>query len=198
MGEVKLDDVNREMSDRLKQALERARNHVMTPEEKFEQRVSFVYGQQDHDKPGLSKEEIREILIRSDGRAPDPRIAQLEAEIATLTGDDVTCPLCEGQKQSVGGCCIAVCRDGKVRPSSANILMNVKPVILTLQAEIAELRAALEPFAKAGHHIAKGEHVWIEKPFDDGSYLMAEDFKRAAAVRPAIFGPGHGEVERKD
>ena len=58
------------MSPELKGAIERARNHVMTPEEKFEQRVSFVYGQQDHDKPGKSKDEIREMLIEQQGRPP--------------------------------------------------------------------------------------------------------------------------------
>lgn len=39
----------------------------MTPREKFEQRVSFVFGQQDHDKPGKSKDEIRRMLADSGG-----------------------------------------------------------------------------------------------------------------------------------
>lgn len=55
------------MTPELKKALEKARSHVMTPEEKFEQRVSFVYGQQDHDKPGKSKDEIRQMIIDREG-----------------------------------------------------------------------------------------------------------------------------------
>lgn len=52
------------MSDELKAALERARNHKMTPQEKFEQRVSFVYGQQDWSGPvQRTKDEIRQHLI---------------------------------------------------------------------------------------------------------------------------------------
>lgn len=67
------------MSPELEAAIERMRNHVMTPEEKFEQRVSFVYGQQDHDKPGKSKDEIRQMLIDSTGYPPCQKCAALEA-----------------------------------------------------------------------------------------------------------------------
>lgn len=59
-----------QMSERLRELIEKARHHKMTPEEKFEQRVSFVYGQQDHDKPGLTKDEIRQMLIHMEGRPP--------------------------------------------------------------------------------------------------------------------------------
>ena len=56
------------MSPELELAIERARKHVMTPQEKFEQRVSFVYGQQDHDNPNpRSKDEIRQMLIDMHG-----------------------------------------------------------------------------------------------------------------------------------
>ena len=52
------------MTPELKAALERCKNHVMTPEEKFEQRVSFVYGQQDWSgRHQRTKEEIRQHLI---------------------------------------------------------------------------------------------------------------------------------------
>lgn len=51
------------MSPELIAALERVKGHIMSPEEKFEQRVSFVFGQQDYDSPvQKSKDEIREIL----------------------------------------------------------------------------------------------------------------------------------------
>lgn len=46
----------------LERLIESVRNHVMTPAEKFEQRVSFVFGQQDYDKPGLTKDEVRQAL----------------------------------------------------------------------------------------------------------------------------------------
>ena len=51
------------MSPELTAALERAKNHVMTPAEIFEQRVSFVFGQQDYDSPvQRTKDEIRQSL----------------------------------------------------------------------------------------------------------------------------------------
>ena len=69
------------MSPGLEAALERARNHVMTPEERFEQRVSFVYGQQDYDNPhSLTKEQIRQMLAESTGHPPCANCAQIEAE----------------------------------------------------------------------------------------------------------------------
>lgn len=50
-------------SPELAALIERARHYKMTPEETFEQRVSFVYGQQDHDNPHRrSKDEIRAHL----------------------------------------------------------------------------------------------------------------------------------------
>lgn len=52
------------MSPELEAAIERARHYKMTPQEKFEQRVSFVYGQQDwsgsHQR---TKDEIRQMMI---------------------------------------------------------------------------------------------------------------------------------------
>jgi hypothetical protein len=58
------------MSPKFEELIERARNHNMTPAERFEQRVSFVYGQQDWDSAcQRSKNEIREHL-RSLGYGP--------------------------------------------------------------------------------------------------------------------------------
>lgn len=52
------------ISEELSAALERVKGHVMTPQEKFEQRVSFVYGQQDWSNPvQKTKDEIRQHLI---------------------------------------------------------------------------------------------------------------------------------------
>lgn len=48
--------------------IERARNHKMTPQEKFEQRVSFVYGQQDWSaKHQFTKDQIRTRLSGDGG-----------------------------------------------------------------------------------------------------------------------------------
>lgn len=56
------------MSPELEAALARARKHVMTPEERFEQRVSFVFGQQDYDDPNpRTKDQIRQRLIELHG-----------------------------------------------------------------------------------------------------------------------------------
>ena len=52
------------MTPELEAALERARHHKMTPQEKFEQRVSFVYAQQDWSAPvQRTKDEIRAHMI---------------------------------------------------------------------------------------------------------------------------------------
>lgn len=74
-------------SPELLAALEKARDYVMTPYEKFEQRVSFVYGQQDHDNPNpRSKDEIRQMLSEANGYPRDEaayaRITALEEKIA--------------------------------------------------------------------------------------------------------------------
>lgn len=47
-------------AERLRDAIERARNHKMTPQEIFEQRVSFV-------SEGRNKDEVRRMLIEKDG-----------------------------------------------------------------------------------------------------------------------------------
>ena len=65
-------------------AIEKARHHVMTAEEKFEQRVSFVYGQQDYDKPARNKDEIRKHVAESIG-FPLDEIATLRADCAKLS-----------------------------------------------------------------------------------------------------------------
>lgn len=60
------------MSAELREALERARKHKMTPQEKFLQKVSFVYGQQDHDDPNpWSKRRVAEFLAEHDGYPPE-------------------------------------------------------------------------------------------------------------------------------
>lgn len=53
---------------RLLDLIERARHHVMTPIEKFDQRVSFVFAQQDWSSGNaLPKERIREMLTGDGG-----------------------------------------------------------------------------------------------------------------------------------
>lgn len=52
------------MSPELAALIERARKHKMTPQEMFEQRVSFVYAQQDwSSKHQKTKDEIRAMLV---------------------------------------------------------------------------------------------------------------------------------------
>lgn len=52
------------MTDRkhLERLIEAARNHKMTPEERFEQKVSWVYGQGMDCAPHVTKDEVREML----------------------------------------------------------------------------------------------------------------------------------------
>ena len=71
------------MSPELIAALASVRGYVMTPEETFEQRVSFVYGGQDHSSGlALSKDKIREMLTESHGRPACPHCASLTTELA--------------------------------------------------------------------------------------------------------------------
>lgn len=52
----------------LSRLLKAAANHVMTPEEIFEQKVSFVYGQLMDCAPNVTKEEVRRTIKKEEGR----------------------------------------------------------------------------------------------------------------------------------
>jgi hypothetical protein len=54
--------------------LEAARNHEMTPEERREQRISFVYGNLAIDDPSVTKEHVREADREMNG--PVVRVVQ--------------------------------------------------------------------------------------------------------------------------
>ncbi len=56
---------------------------------------------------------------------------------------DETCPACEGKTMGPGEFCIAGCRDGKVRWTTANVLRNVLPWLTSAERELKEARAAL-------------------------------------------------------
>ena len=59
--------------------IERAKKHIMSPEEKFEQRVLLVFGQQDYDNGDrFTKTEIRAMLIEMMGRPACPKCAALD------------------------------------------------------------------------------------------------------------------------
>ncbi len=47
----------------LDQLIRQARDHVMTPEELFEQRVSFVYGNVSMSNPNVTREMVREVAL---------------------------------------------------------------------------------------------------------------------------------------
>lgn len=51
----------------LTELLKRAAQHKMTPEEVFEQKVSWVYGQLMDCNPEVTKEQVRERLMRNQG-----------------------------------------------------------------------------------------------------------------------------------
>jgi hypothetical protein len=71
------------MGDEVKALIEKARNHKMTPAERFEQRVSFVYS-------GVceptTREQVRARLAEEYGDpvAYEARIAELEGELAAV------------------------------------------------------------------------------------------------------------------
>jgi hypothetical protein len=80
-------------------------------------------------------------------------LTQMEARIAAAERDE-TCPLCEGREMGPGEFCIATCRDGKVRWTTANVLRSMAPHLAgdrrrieAQSARIAALERGLEPFA---------------------------------------------------
>lgn len=55
------------MNEKLEELLKQAVKHKMTPEEIFEQKVSFVYGQMMDCQPEVTKEEVRYRLLKIQG-----------------------------------------------------------------------------------------------------------------------------------
>ena len=72
------------MDDELKALLEKARNHKMTPVERFEQRVSFVFSGAGE---GVTREQVRAQLAEEygDPAAYEAEITTLRAQVAALT-----------------------------------------------------------------------------------------------------------------
>ncbi|MEG3086200.1 hypothetical protein [Sphingomonas sp. PB4P5] len=66
------------MTPRLRAAIEKARSHVMSPAEKFEQRVSFVYGMMGANST-RTKDDIRRSLIDASGYPLPDRSVILQA-----------------------------------------------------------------------------------------------------------------------
>lgn len=48
-------------SNELKELLEKAKHHIMTPEERAEQQISFAFGNVAIENPSLTKESVRRI-----------------------------------------------------------------------------------------------------------------------------------------
>lgn len=59
---------NAKTDPELLKLLEAVAKHVMTPEEIFEQKVSFVYGQLMDCAPNVTKEDVRRTIRRVEGR----------------------------------------------------------------------------------------------------------------------------------
>lgn len=59
------------MTPELEAAIERVRHHKMTPHEKFEQRVSFVYGMRGSNCT-RTKDDIRRTIIEIEGYPAEP------------------------------------------------------------------------------------------------------------------------------
>lgn len=52
-------------SKTLEQLLKEAKDYKMSPEERFEQRVSFVYGQLMDCNPNITKDQVRKALMQA-------------------------------------------------------------------------------------------------------------------------------------
>lgn len=64
-------------------ALERARNHVMTPTERHAQRRSWVIGEMGIEHPEMSREELERLADQAVGPSPAP-LPEPPAEIRNL------------------------------------------------------------------------------------------------------------------
>jgi hypothetical protein len=71
------------MSPELRERLDALRNYKMSPQELFEQRVSFVYSGQADGPHAKSKDEIRQMLVDSHGY-PDTMLTR-ETALQLLT-----------------------------------------------------------------------------------------------------------------
>jgi hypothetical protein len=88
------------------------------------------------------------------------------AEIAEATRDE-TCPMCEGKDLGSGGFCIANCRGGKLRWTSANVVRSILPWLTSTDklakeraAEIAGLKAALGKIASGTTVVIENGDRW--------------------------------------
>lgn len=59
------------MKEELRQLLEKAAKHIMTPKEIYEQKVSWIYGQLIDVQPEITKEEIKDQLKKLGVVDPD-------------------------------------------------------------------------------------------------------------------------------
>ena len=60
------------MNEELTELLKKAKDHVMTPREKWDQRVSFVYGQLMDCAPHITREDIKREATKTYGPRPSP------------------------------------------------------------------------------------------------------------------------------
>ncbi len=60
-----------EVSEELKRLLEAAKGHVMTPGEKYDQRISWVYGQLAIDNPSITREQVEQAALELYGPRPE-------------------------------------------------------------------------------------------------------------------------------
>lgn len=63
------------MDPELQALLDKAKGHVMTPKEQYEQMISFVYGMQKLSAPGLTHDEIKAMLELHGVYDPDKLVA---------------------------------------------------------------------------------------------------------------------------
>ncbi len=52
----------------LERLLEEAKNHIMTPEEIRQQKISWVYGQMMDCAPDITREEVADVIDEMEGR----------------------------------------------------------------------------------------------------------------------------------
>lgn len=131
------------MSPELEAAIDRARKHVMTPQEKFEQRVSFVYGQQDWSSGrARSKDEIRQSLIRIHGTPELDDLLRLQSAVTNAM--------------------YAVC----IAPATQSRIDSVIEVAVNIAiGATVSLVAQVVIFPMYGIHVGAGAHLGIVAAF---------------------------------
>lgn len=165
--------------------IEKARNHVMTPEEVEAQRISWVIGQMGMTHPEWTREET-EARVREALRLPPagaPTRADLEAEVTKLKND------CDALRRA-NDAYTYLGADGRVTTGRA-----IEDRAATAEHEVARLREWCSAAADDLESLLAAMKAGVGPRFDDIFRRTAEEFTETSAfLRAAAEGRADGTL----